>query len=185
MTNTDIKGYFPAEEVEFKSIGRGDRYVDYMNRLGWCLMVMLAITILAFPVHPVVGSSMNPTYVDGQEALCTRICIGEFQKGDVVIANAGGKLLIKRVIACPGDSITIHPDGSVSVNGKTSEYGTGSSYLSGGFAGLSRNADGSYSGIMGDNEYYLLGDNRENSADSRYYGPFYRSRILQKVMCVI
>lgn len=180
----DISGYFPAAPVEFESIGKGDRHVARMNRLGMFFMWVFAVTMILFPFHPVSGSSMFPTYENGQEALCTRLCFGEFSTGDVVIARTSEFLIIKRVAACPGDTITINTDGSVMVNGEPYEYGEGSSYESGYFAGMTENADGSYSATMGDGQYYLLGDNHENSADSRYYGPFGRSSITEKVLYV-
>lgn len=181
----DIKGYFPAEPVEFKSVGKGDRYVARMNRLGMFFLWTLVITVIIFPLHPIRGNSMNPTYINGQETICTRLCFGGFSQGDVVITRANNILLIKRVAACPGDTIKISPDGNVTVNDKPYTYGMGSAFVSGFYEGLTLNEDGSYSATMGDNQYYLLGDNHENSADSRYYGPFTRSAITEKVLVVI
>lgn len=184
MTESEIKGYFPADPVEFESIAPGDRKITKMNRLGQFFMWVFVITCLCFPVHPIVGSSMNPTYVNGQEAVCTRL-YPVVSRGDVVIAYANDELLIKRVAALPGDTITINTDGTVYVNGEDFGCGMGNSYVSGYYEGLTENEDGSYSAVMGSNQYYLLGDNRENSADSRVFGVFSRASIRQKVVFVL
>lgn len=184
MSSNDIPGYFPAEPAEFESVGRGDKKVAFYNRIGYAAMSILIITAILFPLHPINGQSMYPTYDDGQKAVCTRICIGPYSQGDVVIAKTSRHMIIKRVAACPGDTITIHPDGSVDVNGMAYTYGIGSAYSSGFYSGLTKNEDGSYSATMGKGQYYLLGDNHENSADSRVYGPFGRWQITQQVLKV-
>lgn len=181
-----MKGYFKADPVEFKSFDPVDIHAQRRNRLLVFVCFTLLWTSFIFPRHPISGSSMNPTYVNGQQAFCIRQPFGNFNKGDVVIAYPGtGYLVIKRVAAGPGDTIAIHPDGSVTVNGELYAYGVGSAYEGGSFEGLIPNEDGSYSATLKDGEYYLLGDNRENSADSRYYGIFKRSDIEEKLLFVI
>lgn len=179
-----ISGYFPADPVEFESIDPNTRRVEWLNQVGMFLMGVVLVTSILFPLHPILGDSMNPTYVNGQEAFCARVNFTPLSQGEVVIAYENSILLIKRVAACPGDTITITADGNVEVNGVPYQYGIGRADTTA-FAGLTQNEDGSYSATMEDGQYYLLGDNRENSADSRYYGPFSRSAIMERVMFVL
>ena len=52
------------------------------------------------------------------------------------------------------------------------------------FAGMTKNTDGSYTISLKKNEYYLIGDNHENSLDSRIVGPVSRTQILEKTFFV-
>lgn len=178
-------GYFPADPVQFESIDPVDVHERRRGKILVFACFLVFFTSIMFPRHPISGSSMNPTYVNGQQAFCARTMFGALGRNSVVVAYPGdGKLIIKRVAAIPGDTLVISPDGSVTVNGEAYTYGMGSAYASLMFEDMTPNEDGSFSVTLGDGEYYLLGDNHENSADSRYYGIFQRSAILETVMFV-
>ena len=131
----------------------------------------------------VVGRSMYPTLRDGQLIHTEKVPV---QRGDIVVAEAppaavaqvpklAGASIIKRVIGIPGDTIVIGQDQSVSVNGVvlTEDYLTEES----------RAASCSPSGMscleltLKPEEYFVLGDNRGNSLDSRRFGPLQESLI--------
>lgn len=125
----------------------------------------------------VIGDSMNPTYVDGDTVSICRLETPE--RGDIVILKSTeekDKYLIKRCIGLPGDTIQII-DGTVYINDK--EYKE--DYLYEG------NTDYT-SGIaeepitLGDDEYFVLGDNRVVSKDSRYLGAIKQENILGVVL---
>ena len=125
----------------------------------------------------VVGRSMVPTLYDSQHYLLNRWVyhIHAPRHSDVVVLRdpSDNGFSVKRIIATPGDSIRLK-DGSVYVNGcKLNE-----AYLA---PGTPTFTDSKYRDqliLCGKEQYFLLGDNRLNSVDSRTYGPVPRANIL-------
>lgn len=180
------KGVFKADPVEFVSCSPYAKKMKRRNDFVTFLIFALFATSIVFGRHPIVGNSMYPTYKNGQYAVAVRTFgIGEYNEGDVVIAKTQGEYIIKRVAGTPGDTVTINTDGSVLVNGEAYSYGVGNCYEFGYFEGMTENDDGSYSITLGENEYYVIGDNHENSADSRYFGAFTTKQLPEKVLFVI
>ena len=129
----------------------------------------------------VVGRSMVPTLYDSQHYLLNR-WVYHFhapQHSDVVVLRdpSDNGFSVKRVIAGPGDSIYMN-DGNVYLNGsKLAE-----TYLA---PGTPTFTDSNYRGkliLCGKDQYFLLGDNRLNSIDSRTYGPVPRKNILGPII---
>lgn len=149
------------------------------------IVFLIGILFLVFfASHPVSGMSMYPTYHNGQRTFGMRFYPFALHSGDVVTAYANSELLIKRVAAAPGDTFTITEDGKAYVNGKEYTYGRGRMNTEESFAGMTKNTDGSYTITLKKNEYYLIGDNHENSLDSRIVGPVSRTQILEKTFFV-
>jgi signal peptidase I len=129
----------------------------------------------------VVGRSMVPTLYDSQHCLLKRWVyqLHAPRHSDVVVLRDPGDngLSVKRIIATPGDSIYFK-DASVYVNGcKLKE-----TYLA---AGTPTFTDSQYRNqliLCGKAQYFVLGDNRLNSVDSRTYGPVPRTNILGLVI---
>jgi signal peptidase I len=125
----------------------------------------------------VVGRSMVPTLFDSQHYLLNRWVyrIHAPRHSDVVVLRdpSDNGFSVKRIIAAPGDSIYLK-DGSVYLNGcKLNE-----AYLA---PGTPTFTDSKYRDqliLCGKDQYFLLGDNRLNSVDSRTYGPVPRRNIL-------
>jgi len=129
----------------------------------------------------VVGRSMVPTLDDSQHYLLNR-WVYHFhapQQSDVVVLRdpSDNGFSVKRIIATPGDSVFLK-DGSVYVNGcKLTE-----TYLA---PGTLTFADSKYRDqliLCGKDQFFLLGDNRGNSIDSRTYGPVPRAHILGPII---
>jgi len=129
----------------------------------------------------VVGRSMVPTLQDSQRYLLNR-WIYRFRQphqSDIVVLRdpADNGFSVKRVIATPGDSVYLK-DGSVYLNGcRLNE-----TYL---IPGTSTFSDPKYPEqliLCGKDQYFLLGDNRNNSVDSRAYGPVPRGNILGPII---
>jgi len=125
----------------------------------------------------VIGDSMNPTLEDGENLITDKITyrFKEPKRFDIIVfpqkANTS-KLLIKRIIGMPGETVEIK-DGRVYINGYELNETYGNEVMKDG--GLAANAI-----ILGPNEYFVLGDNRNNSQDSRFasVGNIQRSDII-------
>ncbi len=129
----------------------------------------------------VVGRSMAPTLQDSQRYLLNR-WIYRFRQphhSDIVVLRdpIDNGFSVKRVIATPGDSIYLK-GGSVYLNGcRLNE-----TYLVPGTSTFSELRHPEQMILCGKDQYFLLGDNRNNSIDSRRYGPVPRVNILGPII---
>ena len=137
------------------------------------LIVVLSVYLLLFSFvyfHVAVsGRSMNETLNNGDILIVNKLKTP--QLGDVIIISDmkdNGDWLIKRVIGLEGDVITIK-DGEVYRNGEllVEDYIKGKTYAP---DGLDPNDTAEISYSVGEGEVFFLGDNREDSLDSRHYG---------------
>jgi signal peptidase I len=123
----------------------------------------------------VLGPSMQPTFHQGQRIFITKYLVGNPAHGDVVVFKPPVQSpddYIKRVIGVPGDHVVVR-NGKVSVNDQTltESYAHGQVTACG----------GQYCDVtLGPDQYYVMGDNRANSADSRFWGPVNGSSIKGK-----
>lgn len=121
------------------------------------LIIALLVTF-AFPVMRVYGNSMSPTLFDGDVVIAQRT--DSFQRGDICVFRLKDNILCKRIIGIGGDEINIDEDGVVYVNGNVldepyiSVKSLGSSTLT-------------YPVTVPQGSYFVLGDNRRTSLDSR------------------
>jgi signal peptidase I len=129
----------------------------------------------------VVGLSMSPTLADSQTYLLNRwiFHVRTPKPTDVVVIRdpTDGSLSVKRVVAVAGDSVRV-AEGAVSVNGRLLKE----SYLPPGTPTYPRPGLREQSFKCGADQYFVLGDNRNLSLDSRVYGPISRQRILGLVI---
>lgn len=136
------------------------------------IILGLLVSHFAFSVARVSGDSMKSTYYDGDIVFVNRLT--EPDRGDVVVVNREdeGKYIIKRVIGLPGDSIVID-GGRVFVNG---EYYPENYLFLDNYeydSGLAASTI-----TLGSDEYFVLGDNRPVSEDSREIGPVSKKDII-------
>lgn len=127
----------------------------------------------------VIGKSMMPTLMDGDNLILNKIGyrFHEPERFDIVIfpfRNGSGKNYIKRVIGLPGETIQIDLDGVIYIDGEVLEESYGREVI--------RDPGSAINPItLGDGEYYVLGDNRNDSEDSRFsVGIVYREEIIGK-----
>lgn len=150
---------------------RAFRKYDGM-KYGWLkdaekFLLLLFVVFLVFRfvigVSFVKGDSMEPTLHSGEFVLYTRI-LPEYKNGDVVSVKVpSGEYYVKRVIAMAGDTVDIR-DGNVYVNGKVLEE----PYVN----GKTEKQEGAveYPMTLEEGQVFILGDNREESTDSRTFG---------------
>jgi len=124
------------------------------------------------------GVSMCPTF-QPNDVVLTRSTGIRAERGDVVIVtDERGDQVIKRVIGLPGESLTVYR-GAVFINRRKliEPYLPKHTYT---FKSNQRN-ERAESWQLGEDEYFVLGDNRSHSTDSRHYGPVKRARFLGTV----
>ncbi len=137
--------------------------------------ISVLISVLFMPVLKVTGSSMEPTLSDKQYVFCLNN--HKYKTGDVVAFYYNNKILLKRVVAGPGDIVDITDDGTVSVNGKI----ISETYLTDKSKGK---CDIELPYQVPDNRIFVMGDHRSASVDSRasVVGCIAKKDILGKVV---
>lgn len=125
------------------------------------------------------GPSMQPNFHEGQFLIVSRLhyLLGQPSRGDIIVFDPPGDddqpndpLLIKRLIGLPGDTIEIR-NTQLYINGELRNEPYTAEPCE-----PSRCRDNSWQ--LGDNEYFMMGDNRNNSRDSRVFGVVTRERII-------
>ncbi len=139
------------------------------------LIIVVFILVGVFFVQPVVvdGSSMVPQLHDGERLLVNKfiyydiksVSFGHLERGDIVVfwfPEDPGKSYVKRLIAFPGETVEVR-DGKVFIN----DVELVEPYLD---EEHNRSKISFDRQVVKKHSYYVMGDNRDNSADSRYWG---------------
>jgi signal peptidase I len=157
-------------------------FLDFLETIIVSLAIFVVLYVYAVQPHQVRGLSMYPTLNSGEYLLTNKLSyrFGEPEAGDIVIFKAPGHEeldYIKRIIAMPGDTVRLK-GGSFFINGEELEE---SLYLDDSMLTL---AEGYlHEGMeitLAENSYFVAGDNRPHSSDSRAFGPVPRDNIVGK-----
>lgn len=156
------------------------------------LRVLIVVFLMAFVVQRYVaqpfqveGRSMEPSYHSGQLILIEKVSyrLHQPKRGDVVVfryPNSPATDYIKRVIGLPGEKITI-TNGLVFVDG----IQLGENYLSAGTQTFLAGSRSSYEITLGNDQYFMLGDNRTQSSDSRDWGPLDKKYMIGRLVATL
>lgn len=165
------------------------------------IVILLFVNFVAHPVR-VDGRSMYPTLKDGEFGFTNvgGVLLNGVERGDIVVVTMeeeGQKThWVKRVIGLPGDTVSCVND-VVYINGKVLDE---TKYIDPDYRQSFVDKFGYFNKVpnanntnvedfeevkLGDDEYYVMGDNRPYSKDSRYVGPVKKSQIFAKKMLVL
>lgn len=160
--NTERPSYEQLE-AELNRIRYKRRYRSVLKSTLYTLITVAAVAVLVatlwLPVLQIYGSSMTPTLRDGEIVFSVKTT--DMVPGDVIAFYYNNKILVKRVIAGPGDWVNISPDGTVYVNGEMLEE----PYLEEKAFG---DADIELPYQVPDGRIFVMGDHRATSVDSRH-----------------
>lgn len=165
MKKTEVEFSFPTAELVHQELKRERNKIRYRRILKnavYALVIVAAvaalIATLVLPVLQISGTSMEPTLENGQIVVLVKT--PKLERGDLCGFSYSNKILIKRVIGLPGDVIVIDEEGVVYVNG----YALQEPYL---LETAYGECDIEYPFTVPENQYFLLGDQRSTSVDSR------------------
>ncbi len=149
-------------------------FYDLTIRLTVFVFCLLLIHLFVFTVRQVDGTSMLPTFRPGDYVLVNRLerYRGQFERGDILAYRFPGEVSVtalKRVIGLPGETVHI-VDGQVEINGVRVQV----------LPTLPPSVQ-SLPVQLGADDYFVIGDNPEDSLDSRSFGGVSRSLIVGRV----
>ena len=143
--------------------------------IPYIIIILVVVLIRTFFISPalVSGSSMEDTLYDGELVIVNKIALKSgIDRFDIVIVNIGDELLIKRVIALPNEKIE-YKNNVLYINGEKIEIP------------FEFEDTEDFVHTTGDDEYFVMGDNRDVSQDSRVLGAFNIKSIKGKVNLVL
>lgn len=166
------------EKKEEKKKTVGQEILSWIVTFAVAIVLALGIRTLIFEPVRVEGHSMDYTLADDEYMIVTKYdyLFGEPERGDVVICHypdRGRTNFVKRLVALPGDTVSML-NGTLYVNGEPVDE----PYITN-HANYNMQAR-----TLGENEYFVLGDNRSSSNDSHIIGPISRDQIKGHVRCV-
>ena len=163
---------------ERKRIRRGIYYRQALRGTVSVLLVVAAVAVLIatlfLPILQISGDSMSPTLE--HDEIVVLLKTKNFDRGDLIGFYYQGKILLKRVIALPEDEVAIDADGNVYINGELLEE----PYVTEKVLG---DCDLEFPYHVPGTGYFVMGDKRSNSVDSRnsVIGAIEREDIIGKV----
>ncbi len=174
--------------------GVGGFFIEIIKIFILAIIVILPIRMFLFQPFFVQGASMEPNFKDGQYLIVNELgyketdlkvvnidSFKELTRGEVIVFKYPinpKQFFIKRIIGLPGERIKVDK-GSVYIYNKENTEGVKleEEYLP---AGLATKGENDY--LVKDDEYFVMGDNRNHSSDSRTWGPIKTSNVIGKVL---
>lgn len=164
-------------ESRLKTIRRKKAIRSLLLRLLLTASIVYLLFGVVGGVGFVKGESMKPALFSGDIVLFFRLP-SDYDHGDIVLLKENDNY-IKRVAALPGQTVDIDRNThQLLVDGIPAEddYAWGSTFCKTGC---------SFPLTLGQDEYFVLGDSRENSVDSRNFGPVHREQLLGRIIALL
>ena len=172
----------PATRAKKRTTTRA--VIEWVAVVGGALVVALVIRAFFLAAFYIPSESMVPTLEKGDRVLVNKLSykLHDVHRGDVVVferppnePDNGIKDLIKRVVALPGETIEVR-DCTVLINGNPLQEPYVKQW----------NRTCTFSPkAVGDNEVFVMGDNRDDSQDSRFFGPISQDLIVGRAFVVV
>lgn len=156
---------------------------DFLKTLVFSLLLVIFIRFFIISPFSVKGKSMEPSFYEGEYLIVDEVSyrFKEPKRGDVIVLKYTDKgtseFLIKRIIGLPGEEIIIK-DGEVFIKNEENPDGF---YLEEIYLPENIETFGNIKEIVSSDNYFILGDNRPNSLDSRYFGSISKDQIIGRV----
>ncbi len=169
-------------EIEYKRLSGKKKYNSALRSTITLLLFIAAVSILLamfiFPVLQIYGSSMTPVLNDGELVVCLKT--NKLEQGDMVAFYYNNKILVKRLIANPGEWVDMDQDGNVYVNNILIDE----PYVDEKALG---DVDIEFPYQVPEGKYFFMGDHRSISIDSRNtaIGCISDEQIIGKLICKI
>ncbi len=178
----NLEDYFGPQENKGFFENLKSHIIDFIQTLVVFGAIFALIYLFVTQPHKVSGNSMIPTFKNGDYILTDKISyrFGNPKKGDIIVLkNPRDETqdFIKRIIATPGDTLKIE-NSKVYVNGQNlleSYLPANTPTRTGNFLTEGQEVK------AGINQYFVLGDNRQHSSDSREWGAVTKEEIVGKV----
>lgn len=171
---------FAREAPTIVCMPQGERENFFTELLKFALIaVVIVVPVRLFIAQPFIvsGASMDPTFDNGQYLIVDELTyrFDEPQRFDVVIfkyPKDPSQFFIKRVIGLPGETVHIDQNGVIIKKKDGEEVALNEPYV------VNRGNGGNFSLTLGNDEYFVMGDNRPESSDSRLWGVLPRENIV-------
>ena len=154
----------------------------FKNILSYVLIIVIAVLIKLYVFSPirVNGTSMIPTLYDGNIMILNEIGyhLNGLERFDIVVVNSDNEKIIKRVIGLPGETVE-YKDNKLYINDKE-VYENFKHADTKDFKLSDINVD-----VIPENYYFVVGDNRGNSKDSRIIGLVSSKQIMGKTSFIV
>lgn len=173
------------EEEDLSASKIGAAVYEIVETILLAVIIWMAVNF-ATARYVVEGQSMEPNLHTGQFLIVSRLSYMQFgdivnlgspQRGDIVVFDFPGNPsddYVKRIIGLPGETVTISEGGQVFIDGRLIEE----PYLTAEYTQPYNGRIGTWT--VPPNNYFVLGDNRNSSSDSRSWGPLEESYVVGK-----
>lgn len=152
--------------------------IEVIKTVLLAAIIVIPIRVFVFQPFLVRGSSMEPNYHQGDYLIVDQLSyrFNDPQRGDVIVFYAPelrGRRYIKRIVGLPGETIFLE-DGIIYIKNGEREALEEGHYLE-------EETMGDFKETLDEDEFFVLGDNRQASLDSRSWGTLYKEDIIGKV----